>query len=266
MKKYLLLSASVLALGLTLFGSANAAVSGTLSGSYASGTDSDSVNLWNIDGSLTGTFGSNWGAEVTGGYHNLDLNDGFGDSLDIWNAGGSLFWAASQGRLAATVNYYSTSEFGANLNVTNYGVGGEWYAGPTFTVAVKGGADTVSGSAGGFSDSETGGYFGGMLEWYVMPNLALSGAVDYTEIAGTHATSETAKIEWMFSNTMPVSIYGGYEHADAGAGGFGLDGNAFFVGLKVYMDSVGGGALVDRQRNGSLGYIAQTPVLGISTN
>ena len=113
MKKYLLLSAGVLALGVALSGSANAGVSGTLSGSYASDTDDNSGDLWNINGSLTGMFADNWGVEATGGYHNL--SDGFGDSLDIWNVGGSVFWAATQGRLAATVNYYDTSELGADL-------------------------------------------------------------------------------------------------------------------------------------------------------
>src|SRR5882724_7575835 len=110
MKTYLLISAGALALGLAVSGSANAAVSGTLAGSYASDTNGDSGNLWNVNGSLTGMFASNWGGEVTGGYHNID--DGVGDSLDIWNVGGSVFWAATQGRLAATVNYYTTSEFG----------------------------------------------------------------------------------------------------------------------------------------------------------
>lgn len=254
MKKYLLLSAGVLALGLAVSGSANAAVSGTLSGSYASETDTGGADLWNINGSLTDTFGSNWGGELTGGYHNIDA--GGGSSLDIWNVGGSVFWASMQGRLAATVNYYSTSDFGFDVNVTNYGVGGEWYAGPNFTVAVKGGGSTVS--AGGGNDS--GGYAGGMLQWYVMPNLALSGSVDYSEFAGSNSTSETAKVEWMFSNNMPVSIYGGYSHLNESGGG-----NLVFVGLKVYMNGANGGALVDRQRNGSLGYIAATPVFGIPT-
>jgi hypothetical protein len=262
MKTYLLLSAGALALGLALSGSADASVSGTLSGSYASGTDNGSADLWNVDGSLTGMFDTNWGGEVTGGYHNI--SDDFGDNLDIWNIGGSLFWASMQGRLAATVNYYNTSVAGFDGHVTTYGAGGEWYAAPNFTVAVKGGGDTVSGDLFGSSDS--GGYAGGMLQWYIVPNLSLSGSVDYAEQFGGHVTSETAKVEWLFSDSMPISIYGGYEHADVGSGGFGVAGNLFFVGLKLYMNDPGNGTLVDRQRGGSLGYIAEAPVLGLSTN
>jgi hypothetical protein len=264
MKKHLLLSAGVLALSLGFAGTANADVSGTLGASYASDTDSGSGDLWNINGSLTGLVSGNWGLEGTGGFHSL--SDGGSSNLDIWNVGGSAFWQGMQGRLAATVNYYSTSSSGVDLNVTNYGLGGEFYAGPNFTVALKGGANTINVSAFGGSGSETGGYAGAMLQWYVIPNLSLSGAVDYAEIAGTHTTSETAKLEWMFSNTVPLSVYGGYEHEDVGSGGFGVGGNEFFVGLKFYFNSPTGGSLVDRQRNGSLGYIAETPVLGLATN
>jgi hypothetical protein len=264
MKKYLLLSAGVLALSLGFAGAANAGVSGTLGASYASDTDSGSGNLWNINGSLTGLVSGNWGLEATGGYHSLG-DGGSSSNLDIWNVGGSAFWAGMQGRLAATVNYYSTSTTGIDLNDTSYGVGGEWYAGPQFTIALKGGGNTIS--SGGSDVS--GGYVGGMLKWYVMPNLSLSGQVDYQEFSGLHITSEAAQLEWMFSNSVPLSIYGGYEHEQFGSGGLfgsGSDGNTFNVGLKFYFNSPTGGSLVDRQRNGSLGYISETSILGLPTH
>jgi hypothetical protein len=267
MKSILLASVGALALCAALPGAASADISGTVSGSYANDTNGGGGGLWNVGGSLTDKFAGDWGAEVTGGYHSLGLGDGFGN-LDIWNVGGSVFWASMQGRLAATVNYYSTSNDGLNLNVTNYGAGGEWYLGPNFTVAVKGGGDTVNVSEFGGSGNASGGYAGGMLQWYVMPDLSLSGSVDYAELGGLNTTSETAKVEWLFSHSTPISVYGGYEHADSGSNGFGGlgGGDLFFVGLKFYFNGASGGALVDRQRNGSLGYIADTPVLGLSTN
>lgn len=267
MKKYLLMTAAALVLGAAVSSAAEADVSGTLSGSYANDTNGGSNDLWNVNGSLTGRLDGNWGLEATGGYHSLDLGGGLGN-LDIWNVGGSAFWAGLQGRLAATVNYYTTSKFGADLHVTSYGAGGEYYAAPNLTLAVKGGGNTVDASGFGFSGSDNGGYVGGMLQWYVTPDLALSGAVDYAEFAGLNATSETAKLEWLFSHSTPLSLYGGYEHVDASAGGFGAIGDAdiFFVGMKFYFNGDGGDSLVDRQRNGSLGYIAQAPVLGLSTN
>ena len=53
-----------------------------------------------------------------------------------------------------------------------------------------------------------------------------------------------------------MSVYGGYQHVDAGF----LGGNEdiFFVGAKLYLNGSGGGTLVDRQRNGSLGYIGKS--------
>ncbi|HWA90912.1 MAG TPA: hypothetical protein VG889_12805 [Rhizomicrobium sp.] len=261
MKKILLASAGALAICAALSGPALAGdVAGTLSGSYASDTD-NSGDLWNVNGTLTGKFGGNWGLEATGGYHNLSDNSGFGTSLDIWNVGGSAFWAMEQGRIAATVNYYHTDILGVGLNVTNYGAGGEFYAGPQVTIAVKGGGNNVDLSGVG---NDNGGYVGGMLQWYVMPNLSLSGSFDYADIKLFNTTSETLKAEWLFSEQTPISIYGGYQHVEIGNGGG--DGNLFFVGLKFYMNGNGGGALVDRQRNGSLGYIAEAPVLGLSTN
>ena len=263
MKKSLLLSTAVLALGLASATAASAGVSGTLSSSYASDTNSDGADLWNINGSLTGMVSGNWGLEATGGYHSLSETGS--DNLDIWNVGGSVFWAGMQGRLAATVNYYSTSTSGIDLDVTSYGAGGEWYAGPQFTIAVKGGGNTIS----SYGSDASGGFVGGMLKWYVIPNLALSGSVDYNEYSGLHITSEAAQLEWMFSNSLPLSIYGGYTHDDFGTGGlFGASStsNTFNVGVKFYFNNPTGGSLVDRQRSGSLGYISETSVLGLPTH
>jgi hypothetical protein len=268
MKKLFLTAAAALVLSVAA-GEANAdSVSGTLGGSYANDTSAGGSDLWNIDGSLTGRFDGNWGLEAVGGYHGLsgDLSP----NLDIWNIGGSAFWGASTGRVAASVNYYSTSITGIDLHVTSYGVGGEWYAGPNFTVALKGGGNTVDVSGFGASASESGGYAGGMLQWYALPNFAVSGAVDYAKQFGGHATSETIKGEWLFSSTMPVSLFGGYQHVDVNAGGAGFAGgdagDILFVGLKFYMNGDGSQTLVDRQRNGSLGYIAEAPVVGLPTN
>ncbi len=269
MKKVLLASVASLALSVALGEAASAnGISGTLSSSYANDTSSNGGDLWNVDGTLTGRFGGDWGLEAVGGYHSLDA--GVGSNLDIWNVGGSAFWASVNGRVAASLNYYSTSISGVDLHVTSYGAGGEWYAGPSLTVAVKGGGNSADVSAFGASASKGGGYACGMLKWYAMPNLAVSGSVDYTDQFGGHATSETIKGEWLFSQSLPVALYGGYEHADLNAGGFGYNaggaGDLFFIGLKLYMNGDGSGTLVDRQRDGSLGYIAQAPVLGLPTD
>ena len=151
MKKVLLASVGALALCAALSTTASASVSGTVSGSYASDTNGGSGDLWNINGSLTGMVSGDWGLEGTGGYHSLSA--GGGSNLDIWNVGGSAFWANMNGRIAASLNYYSTSVSGVDLHVTSYGAGGEWYAGPSLTVAVKGGGNSADVSAFGASAS-----------------------------------------------------------------------------------------------------------------
>lgn len=259
MKNVLLSSVAAIALCAAVSTQASAAVSGDIGGSYANVTNSGGADIWNIQGGLSGMFSGNWGAEAHGGYHNIS---DAGGNLDIWNVGGSLFWQHMSGRLAAQVNYDSLSFSGIDVNITSYGVSGEWYAGPNFTVAVKGGGDTGEISGFGSSVSDNGGYAGGNLTWYAMPNLALSGNVDYIGIDGSHQTTEEVKAEWMFSNTMPVSIYGGYQHLDCGSGFVICGGNSdvLFVGAKFYFGQGGSGTLVDRQREEGLSWTRSSPV------
>jgi hypothetical protein len=243
MKKVLLASAGALALCAAFASAASAQVSGTVAGNYANVTNSGGGDIWGVDGSLAGMFGSNWGAEAAGGYH-----DESGGGGSIWNIGGSVFWQGMKGRIAATYQYHDIT--GANFS--SYGVGGEFYAAPNFTVAAHGGGESGSGTSGG--------YAGAMLQWYAMPNLSIDGSVDYLQVgSGADITSETIKAEWLISNNTPVSIYGGYQHVDLGAGP-GSDANVVFVGVKLYMNGSGGSSLVDRQRNGAPGYITQSPL------
>ena len=205
--------------------------SGVLSGAYAHDDTGD--DIWGGKGALTIPLGGDWGIEADGSYHNAS-------SADFWSIGGSPFLRLDMGRIAASAIYHDMD--GAHF--TNYGVGGEWYATPNLTLAIRGGGTSGSGSSGG--------YIGGQAAWYVMPNLALSGSVDYIDVAG-NATSETIKAEWMFSNSLPISLYGGYQHVDSVG-----NANVWFIGLKFYGGD-GGATLVDHQRGGSLGYIGESP-------
>ena len=234
MKLKLSLAALLLASAMPV--AANAAVSANLSTSYTnvSGSGGD---IWNIDGALGDSFG-NWGAEVTGGYHSSGGSSG--------NAGGAIYYAGTSYRIAISGNYLDLG----GLHLANYGVGGEWYASSQFTVALRGGG--VSGSG-----SSSGGYGGGDVKFYVTPDLALSAGGDYIDISGTGISSEDIRAEWLISQSFPVSVFGGYSHVDAGSSA-----DVFFVGVKIYLNEPGGGALVDRQRGGNLGYIDGMPYLG----
>ena len=139
-----------------------------------------------------------------------------------YNPGFLMDLGLSPGSLLLTVNYYHTDIVGFGLNVTNYGAGGEYYFGPEFTVAVKGGGNNVEVDHLGH---DNGGYVGGQLQWYIMPNLSLSGAVDYADIKLFNTTSETVKGEWLVSESMPVSVYGGYQHVEAALSGLARGGH-----------------------------------------
>lgn len=239
----LLAGVCVMAFGVLASTAASAGVSGTVAGSYANiDVGPGSADVWGASGAVNGLLGDNWGLEGDASYHNISGAGG----TDIWSVGGSAFWRGMDARIAGTVMYHDVS----GGNATNYGVGAEWFASDNFTVAVKGGGISGSGSSGG--------YVGGDLKWYAMPNLALDGRVDYVDDGGpASTTTETLQAEWLFSQDTPVSLYAGYQHVDVG--GFGGNGNVWFVGVKLYANE-SGGSLVDRQRNGTLGYIAQSPI------
>jgi hypothetical protein len=250
MKKILLASVGALALCAAFTTTASAGVSGTLGGSYANdSSNTPNLDMWNIDGSLTWS-SPTWGAEVAGGYHSISPG-----SLDIWNVGGSVFWNwPSVGRLAGTVNY---DDFGSSaIKFTSYGAGLDWFAGPNFTVDVKGGGTNIDLGCSGCSAN--GGYVGGMLKYYALGgNLALSGSVDYFSVTGANETDETLRVEYLWKPSFPMSIYGGYQHQDGNLLFGGTSQDIFFVGLKFYFNGGTAASLEDRQRNGSLGYISK---------
>jgi hypothetical protein len=61
--------------------------------------------------------------------------------------------------------------------------------------------------------------------------------------------------EYLFSERLPVSIFAGYTLASPSGVGS-TDVNLFFVGLKIYADERTSRTLVDRQRNGTLGWLS----------
>ena len=254
----LLLASGALVLAALPLAGANAAApmgfAGTVSGEYghldADGATGDS---WGINGE--GAFGlsPNVGAQINGGYHNL--SDESDVDADIFDIGGSLFWATQMFRAGGTVAYKSIDlGDGFDLNATAYGAFGEFYFSDFFTVAAHGG-----GWSGEFLGFDADGYYvGGRATGYIMPNLALSGTVDFFGDEGD-ATTWGIDAEWLFSETMPLSIYGGYRNTSADGGGGDID--AFFIGVRFYA----GGApmpLVGHHRNGTLGWLGQ-PLTGL---
>lgn len=197
------------------------------------------VNDEGVNAAGAFNFSPNWALQLGGAYNHTDGHNSNGNS---WNIDGTPFWNLGQGRVGATVGYTSISDHGS-VDATHYGAFGEWYATRAITVGVKGGAFTANHDANGD-------YFGGEVTGYITPNFALEGSYDYAHVQ--HVTNEndyTAQAEWLFSRSVPVSIYGGYTRSDfSGAGN--VSANVWFIGLRLYCNGQGE-ALVDRQRTGA---------------
>jgi hypothetical protein len=233
---------------------ASAQFSATLGGGY-SHIDAEHISLndWNTDGAASYALGvPGIVLQADAGYTNLS-----GDSVNIneWTGGGAFFWSGAEFRGGAAVNYSGIGG-DASGHLVNTGGFFEWFPG-MFTVGVKGGGFSASGN-------EDGSYVGAEAAFYAMPNLSLSATFDYTDISdtvglidiGSHETDISPQVEWLVSDEIPVSVYGGYTYANVSSSGVSGNGNIFFVGLRFYTNGTGATSLMDRQRSGTVGWAA----------
>jgi hypothetical protein len=206
---------------------------------------------WLLGGSVAGPINglSGFNIQLDGNYtHNWATHASF----EQWNLGGSPFWAGMDNRFGVNVNYDTVTHTGT---LTNYGVFGEQYFG-NVTGMVKGGFLTTSGSQIGGH----GNYAGGALSYYFIPDLAITGSVDWADVVTGRAnqflnrgdvniTAWGIGAEWLFTEDYNVSIYGGYTYDQVHDFGFKDHANVWHVGFRWY---TGSGSLVDHHRNGTL--------------
>jgi hypothetical protein len=227
---------------------------GVLTTSFAADDNSlstDTVNSWLLGGSIAGPLSdiANLNFQVDGSYRH-NWADHF--SQEDWNFGGSAFWAGMDGRIGANISYTNLNGIG---HITNGGAFAEWYFGP-LTVMGKGGWL----SSGGASFGGHGNYLGAGVEGYVMPNLGITGGVQWADIVSgigcqicgrgdLRGTAWTAEVEFLFVEDLGLSGYAGYTYQDDKAFTIDAHDNIWRVGLRWYM---GGGSLQDHHRNGNL--------------
>jgi len=231
---------------------APAGFAGAIDGEYANANFSGgggNADIWGITAAGAFSLGRpDLGAQIDGGWHRWS---GSGADLDQWNIGGSLFWAPAFGRVGATVAYTSLDLGGGlDINATSYGVFGEYFFSDVLTFGAHGGGVTAS----GLGSSDTGGYIGGGLTGYIIPNFALMGTIDYFDVAGGSTTTYGVGAEWQVSQMLPVSVYGGYRYNDFSGGGGHVD--VWFIGVRFYAGGMGM-PLVGNHRNGTLGWVGQ---------
>jgi hypothetical protein len=228
---------------------------GTLNTSYSGDSNStpgtDTVHSWLLGGSVAGPLSdlANLNFQVGASYtHNWA--DHF--SREDWNFGGDAFWADNDGRVGIDVGYSNFNRFG---HITNGGAIAEWYFG-VLTGMAKGGWL----SSGGSGIGGHGNYLGAGVAGYFMPDLAITGGVEWTDLVsglgcGTcgrgdiRATNWQAMAEFLWSEDLGLSVYGAYTYADNKFFNFDSHDNVWTIGLRWYM---GTGSLIDHHRNGTL--------------
>ena len=231
-------------------------MAGTLTTSFTStdnsGSGSDTVKSWLLGGSVAGPLSDvmSLNFQVDASYtHNWAHQF----SEEDWNLGGSAFWASNDSRIGVNVNYLTATHF---AHATNFGVFGEWYF-DNITAMAKGGWLSTGGSPFGGH----GNYLGGALSFYPMPDLAVTGGVEWNDVVtgrgcGHVCGREDANItaweiaaEFLFSEEYNVSGYAGFTYSQDKFFNFDSHDNIWHVGLRWY---TGGGSLQDKHRNGNL--------------
>ena len=152
---------------------------GTLTTSFTSADNSssgsDTVKSWLLGGAVAGPLSDvpNLNFQVGASYtHNWAHEF----SQEDWNFNGNAFWAGMDSRIGANVAYLNATHFGSAYNG---GAFGEWYF-DNLTGMAKGGWLWTTGSdIGG-----RGNYLGAGLEFYAMPDLGITGGVEWADRAG----------------------------------------------------------------------------------
>ena len=217
----------------------------------------DNLNSWDIGGGVAGPLGvPNLNFQVDFNYR-TDWAKHYGNNgLDL---DGNLFWAGEMGRFGLRGGYDTTRHIG---NLGSVDAFGEMYFGAITGMAKAG---YLNASGNGIIGGARGGTFGGALSGYFVPNLAITGSANYSDltggrgfsIAGRGDVSETdldIAAEYLLLEQYGLSAYAGYAYSDIRffehePGGLRTHANVYFLGLRWY---TGGGSLMDHHRNGTL--------------
>jgi len=240
MNRHLLISACVLALAASSAAAAPVPWAGSVNGDYG---NLGGRTLWDANGAV----------QVPLDWMDLSLQGTFGATgvgpIHQWDGGGNLVWNGSPDfRLAFTAIYNNLGIHGFDVHETQLGGGLEWYPMPWLT---------VSGQGGALVGTDSGGYVGGTLKGYILPDLSVSGNINYTSLTSMgvsgHITGYGAKAEWLPCESLPVSVTGSYTHLDfGGGGGPGSSTDSWTIGLKLYLNEAGQIPLVQHNRTGTL--------------
>lgn len=163
---------------------------------------------------------------------------GGGASSNSWVASFDGFFRDSKGSMGFSVAHGSVGAGFFDVNVTGYGVFGEWYATRHLTLRFN---------AGGFSGDESGWYGSAGAEYYVAQNLGVFAEYNYVRpSSGSFFKMHVASVgaEYLISRGFPLSIRAEYDYTHF----VGANSNGFAVALhyRINLD----GSLVAMDRTG----------------
>jgi hypothetical protein len=218
---------------------------------------SNNLNTWNIGAGVAGPLSvPNLNFQVDFDFR-TDWATHYGNNGLAFD--GNVFWAGDVGRFGLRGAYDTTRHIGS---LASFSAFGEMYFGAITGMAKAG---YVNASGNGIIGGARGGSFGGALSGYVMPDLAITGSGNYSDLVGGRGFSLAGRgdlsnteleiiAEYLFMEEYGLSVYGGYAYDDIrffdnNPGGLKTHSNVYLLGLRWY---TGGGSLMDHHRNGTL--------------
>lgn len=238
--KLVLVAAAALLCGTANAGSLEG-FTGTLGAGYNySDFSGTSLDTYDIGGSVNYLFDKS-GISAQGGFGYTETQVE-GGSFHTWIGNGGLFWRGTELALGMYGSYNRMSVGGYSGEYQTYGLLGEYYVSPVVTLRLRGGGMTAEAS------DTNGGYLGGGLSWYILPELALNLDVSHNSISSLHWTTVSTGVEYLPFAEIPVTLGLSYEYANWMAGSGRADSNGLMIRLTYHLGE--GSSLVDLDRSG----------------
>ena len=191
---------------------------------------------WTLGGAAA--FGGNGGLGTQ-----FDATIGESEDTSTWNVGGHLFTRSDTYLFGAFANYGAVEPDGAggDYNAWTLGLEGQWYASRTtfdWSVAYSDAEDLDA----TFTGADVG------VTHFVTDNVSFGGGIGFgtVDVASFDTNTLTYGLgaEYQFAS-LPISIYGGWNHFDLDD--FDTDGDTLSVGVRYNF----GGTLLERNRSGA---------------
>lgn len=208
--------------------------------SVDAGAGSEDADAWTVDGAVAFDAYA-LGIQLDAGYSSADADSG--GNIDDWSVGGHVFKRYEHFLIGGFAGYGNVDADGVgDSNYWTVGAEGQYYFDRTTIDA------SLSYSEADDADTNLTALNVGAT-YFVTDNFSLNGGVGFgnvdTDFAGdADLIAESIGAEYQFAS-VPVSVFGGYTHADVDD--FDVDSDTLTIGVRYNW----GGTLYDRNRSGA---------------